>query len=103
MTIAGHDISGDADWILRGAEIMASGMPDPFWDDVRRHVVSWLIVAGIGSIGWMAVTMPTRLDRVLNNQETFSMNVKEMQLEIKVLAQSLATVQERVRRIEEGQ
>lgn len=101
MTIAGHDITGDADWILRGAEIMANGDADPFWDDVRRHVVSWLIVAGIGSIGWLAVTLPTRIDRVLTNQENFEVHVRDAQLEIKALTQNLATIQERVRRIEQ--
>lgn len=80
---------------------MANGDADPFWDDVRRHVVSWLIVAGIGSIGWLAVTLPTRIDRVLTNQENFEVHVRDAQLEIKALTQNLATIQERVRRIEQ--
>jgi hypothetical protein len=102
MTIAGHDLSHDVDRVLRGAEIMMGGVPDPFWDDVRRHVVSWLIVLGIGSIGWMAVTLPTRLDRVLSNQEGFSDSIRVMQAEVKVLTQNLATVQERVRQVEQS-
>ena len=67
-----------------------NGTPDPFWDEVRRHVVSWLIICGVGGIGWLAVQVPLRLDRVLVNQESFAGEVRELKAELKDLEVRMA-------------
>ena len=62
-----------------------NGTPDPFWDEVRRHVVSWLIICGVGGIGYLAVQVPIRLDRVLANQEGFATEMHEFKAALKDL------------------
>jgi hypothetical protein len=64
---------------------MTSGEPDPFWDDVRKHVTSWLIVCGVGGIGWLSVQVPIRLDRLLANQESIAAEVREFKLQLRDL------------------
>jgi hypothetical protein len=70
-------------------------MPDPFWDEVRRHVVSWLIICGVGGIGYLAVQVPLRLDRVLVNQEAFQGDLREFKTELRELETRMTREEQR--------
>ncbi len=96
MTILGHEFPHIADSFGHTLEVLVTGVPDPFWDDVRRHVVAWLIIAGVGGIGYLAVQVPLRLDRVLVNQEGFAAELQEFKAALKDL-------EARVTRQEQGQ
>ncbi len=73
-----------------------TSQPDPFWDDVRRHVTSWLIICGIGGVGYLAVSVPIRLDKVLSNQESLQVELRHAQDRLTTLEQK-AVVQDRQR------
>jgi hypothetical protein len=90
MTILGHEFYRTADSFGHTLEVLVSGVPDPFWDDVRRHVVAWLIIAGVGGIGYLAVQVPIRLDRVLVNQEGFAAELQEFKSALKDLEVRMA-------------
>ncbi len=85
MTILGHEFSRTADAFGHTLEVLVSAMPDPFWDDVRRHVTAWLIIASVGGIGYLAVQVPLRLDRVLVNQEGFAAELQEFKAALRDL------------------
>lgn len=85
MTIAGLEVPRTAHAVSHTLEVLVTGVPDPFWDDVRRHVVAWLIIAGVGGIGYLAVQVPIRLDRVLANQEGFATEMQEFKAALKDL------------------
>ena len=74
---------------------MTSGVPDPFWDEVRRHVVSWLIICGVGGIGYIAVQVPIRLDRLLANQETLGAELQEFKEELQNLQIRMDRIEQR--------
>jgi len=85
MTILGHEITRTADAVAHMLEVLVSGCPDPFWDDVRRHVTAWLIISSVASVGYLAVQVPIRLDRVLTNQEGFAVELQEFKAALKDL------------------
>jgi hypothetical protein len=85
MTIAGLEVPRAAHAVGHSFEVLVNGTPDPFWDEVRRHVVSWLIICGVGGIGYLAVQVPIRLDRVLINQESFQGELREFKAELQDL------------------
>jgi hypothetical protein len=85
MTILGHESSCITDNFGHALEVLVSGCPDPFWDDVRRHVTAWLIISSVASVGYLAVQVPIRLDRVLNNQEGFTLELQEFKAALKDL------------------
>ena len=72
-----------------------TGAPDPFWDDVRKHVVSWAIIGSISGVGYLAISIPSRIDRVLLNQEMVREDVREVQ-------STLGTLKQRVEILERG-
>ena len=90
MTIAGLEASKVAHAVGHSFEVLVNGTPDPFWDEVRRHVVSWLIICGVGGVGWLAVQMPIRLDRVLTNQDNFRTELQEFKSSIRDLEVRMA-------------
>ena len=85
VTIAGHECPRMPSEWAHAMEVLVNGTPDPFWDEVRRHVVSWLIICGVGGIGYLAVQVPIRLDRVLINQESFQGELREFKAELQDL------------------
>ncbi len=93
MTIAGLEFPRAAHAVSHSFEVLVNGTPDPFWDEVRRHVVSWLIIAGVGGIGYLAVQVPIRLDRVLINQETFQSELREFKTELQDIEVRLGRVE----------
>lgn len=95
MTIAGMEASRAAHVVTHTFEVLVSGMPDPFWDEVRRHVVSWLIICGVGGIGYLAVQVPLRLDRVLVNQEAFQGDLREFKTELRELETRMTREEQR--------
>lgn len=50
-------------------------MADPnspdFWKQVRLNVVSWLIIAAVGGVGYISYTVPRLLQVVIENQESW--------------------------------
>jgi len=85
MTILGHEFSRTTDSFGHALEVLVSGIPDPFWDDVRRHVTAWLIISSVAGIGYLAVQVPIRLDRLLTNQEGFASELQEFKAALKDL------------------
>ena len=65
--------------------------PDPtnFWQQVRLNVVSWLIIAAVGGVGYIAYTVPRLLTIVIAGQE-------QLQDEVTEARRSLATLERRV-------
>jgi len=99
MTIAGHEPASAIRSALHLArvhlEVAVTGAPDPFWDDVRKHVVSWAIIGSISGVGYLAISIPSRIDRVLLNQEMVREDVREVQ-------STLGTLKQRVEILERG-
>lgn len=96
MTIAGHELFRSHHDPLHALEVLMTSQPDPFWDDVRRHVTSWLIICGIGGVGYLAVSVPIRLDKVLSNQESLQVELRHAQDRLTTLEQK-SVIQERQR------
>ena len=95
MTIVGHELHRSTSAFTQALEVLVSGTPDPFWDDVRRHVTSWLIISGIAGIGYLAVSVPIRLDKVLANQDS-------LQIEMRSAQRELAELEHRTEALERG-
>ena len=93
MTIAGHELFRSPSDPLHALEVLVTSQPDPFWDDVRRHVTSWLIICGIGGVGYLAVSVPIRLDKVLSNQESIQTEMRHAQQRLTVLEQKAVTLE----------
>lgn len=102
MTIAGHAPVDDLRAALHVARVhlgvAVSGSPDPFWDDVRRHVVSWAIIGGISGVGYLAISIPSRIDRVLLNQDNVLQDVRDIQGSLSNLKQRIENLEVRVNR-----
>jgi hypothetical protein len=96
MTIAGHELFRSRQDPFHALEVLVTSQPDPFWDDVRRHVTSWAIICGIGGVGYLAVSVPIRLDKVLSNQEAMQTDIQHAQDRLTTLEQK-AIIQERQR------
>ncbi len=51
--------------------------PTSFWAQVRLNVVSWLIIAAVGGVGYIAYTVPRLLQLVIEGQERLETEVSE--------------------------
>ena len=71
-----------------------------FWIDVRKNVASWAIIGSIGGIGWLSFSVPSRLDRVLLNQESFKIQVNGLRSDIMELQDLRRKNTERIERLE---
>ena len=67
---------------------------DVFWRQVRLNVTSWLIICGVGGIGYIGYTVPRQLDLILRHQEA-------QREDIDALMQRQQQLDVRVTRIEE--
>jgi hypothetical protein len=54
-----------------------------FWHQVRLNVTSWLIVAGVGGIGYISYTVPRQLDLILRNQEITRAEITQIKADLK--------------------
>lgn len=48
---------------------MAEPQEEGFADKIRVNVVSWLVIAAIGGVAYVAYTVPRQIDHVIRNQE----------------------------------
>lgn len=94
MTIKGHGTADhdDAD-LFYGLGVLMTGGSDPFWDEVRRHVTSWLIIAGIGGVGYLAVSVPVQINQVLSSQERVQQDVQVLQKHLMLLEQRMDSLE----------
>lgn len=93
MTIAGHDAIKALDHFTHSLWGVVSTEPEPFWDDVKKNVVAWLIIGGISSVGYMAVVIPGRLERVLINQDAVREDVRGLQSDLTTLKQRIDAIE----------
>lgn len=97
MTIAGHSALSDLETAAQSLWGLVSQEPDPFWDEVKRSVATWLVISAIAGVGYMAIQIPSRLERVLINQDAVRENVRELQQDFGELKQRIETVEVRLR------
>lgn len=54
-----------------------------FWHQVRLNVTTWLILAGVGGIGYISYTVPRQLDLILQNQGLQKQEITQIKADLR--------------------
>lgn len=93
MTIVGYEPSRTSRALHRAMGALVTDDRDPFWDDVKRNVAAWLIITGIAGVGYMAVSIPSRMDRIILNQDAFREDVRGLQNDVGSLKERITALE----------